>query len=445
MKVFFIQFVILVTISSIVQASRLKQESNCILEDNGDFFNLNGIFPSNNVGVNFTDPKSKDAFFHFNFCGKDRDFFCSQKLPICYSENIVSSDEKSKSYRYNLADKSNKLVRENGKLKISFNHSLSLPPFCKKAQEVQLTLYFYCGKIENEIELIKQDVEDKVCIVDFSWKTIHACVAKDIKTLPKKEKGVFMDPVDNRLIDLRPVLSSSMKTIAIYNEKETYSFYFNPSKEITSKSTVCSNALVCQVKINGSDFTRKLGEKDAYELHHVSNQLHLRINSTSRCGREESRNVTSIFILSCSNDTTPKIEFLSENKRCEYVFDLETNAVCESNKLPFPSISSYEKTPNATNFTEIVTTLEPEQIKSTKQSPTFKIPLNSTIVLNENVENATQKMNLTNNIGDLKPAENKEDNVNKKHSNAFGLVLLILISLVAILLAIVLLIKDHNR
>uniref|UniRef100_A0A3Q2EC35 Insulin-like growth factor 2 receptor n=1 Tax=Cyprinodon variegatus TaxID=28743 RepID=A0A3Q2EC35_CYPVA len=90
----------------------------------------------------------------------------------------------------------------------------------------------------------------------------------------------------------------------------------------------CRGANICQVKLN-DDYRRRIGSSEKAKYYIAGGNLEVEVPSESQCGREKSKNASSLIVFYCNPSAGVGIpEFRRETDNCQYTFAWYTDAVC---------------------------------------------------------------------------------------------------------------------
>ena len=225
---------------------------------------------------------------------------------------------------------------------------------CELGATAQTQITFKCHKT-NGMPKFKEFVK-KDCIYKFEWKTYIACPINGSEDILLPEKNGFLH--DKRLdifINMGPLIGEtynvSERRVNKENKTDIYDYIINLSTpQITTVSSKCSNAAVCQTK-EENGFKRDIGSINSIKYVLKGQDLLIVLESTTgqKCGRNINKNVSTIFRLQCSSlSGVGKPMFEYESDDCDYLFRWDTQQVCpqsfftkeEFDKLAIPVESS---------------------------------------------------------------------------------------------------------
>ncbi|XP_059153969.1 cation-independent mannose-6-phosphate receptor-like [Physella acuta] len=170
----------------------------------------------------------------------------------------------------------------------------------------------------------------ETCNFEIVWKTRLAC-AVDLKKLRVfEENGLVYDVRTGQSFDLKPLLAANN----VYKVAVDQDMYYvklggplRPSDIEAIQTRACQLASVC-LKTSGT--WRSLGSYTSIAYYMEDEHLEVELTSPEACTGRTNLNITTVIKFNCDEDalkTQP--EFLYKTADCAYIFNWDTNVVCQ--------------------------------------------------------------------------------------------------------------------
>ncbi|XP_044144786.1 cation-independent mannose-6-phosphate receptor isoform X2 [Bufo gargarizans] len=236
---------------------------------------------------------------------------CSETASVCQESNgKVQVLGRVHSQEVTLQDKTISVTYSNGDL-------------CEKEQRFSTTINLICKNITGKPVFQKHDAQS--CHYYIQWETRAACavVPKEVTMtngIIHLENGVN--------INLTRIYIKSYTASGDIRTKDKYIYEIQLSGNENSTYPKCNKASICQVKTT-EDFTRAVGSAGNAKYYLDDDDLDVVFTSSSKCGKDKTKNATSSILLRCSpSHGEGQPEFLHETADCQYLFAWHTSAVC---------------------------------------------------------------------------------------------------------------------
>ncbi|XP_066452075.1 cation-independent mannose-6-phosphate receptor [Eleutherodactylus coqui] len=195
--------------------------------------------------------------------------------------------------------------------------------FCNNGrQRFSTTINLICKNVTGKPVLEKLDLQS--CRCSIKWETRAACVVQPKEVMMANG----MIHLENVNINLTSIFIKSYTASGDIRTTDQYFYEVQLSGKEDSINQKCNKASICQVKINGN-FTRAVGSAGNAKYYLDGDDLDVVFTSSSRCGKDPTKNATSSILLRCSpTHGEGQPEFLHETADCQYLFTWHTAAVC---------------------------------------------------------------------------------------------------------------------
>ncbi|XP_062610067.1 cation-independent mannose-6-phosphate receptor-like [Saccostrea cucullata] len=270
-------------------------------------------------GYNVSD--RADHTFTLNVCQPISGTRCQDKTGACQVET------RGQLRSFNAGNANTKLQYDDGILFLNYTGGDK----CHNGQfERNVIISFICsldaGRGHPEFIAETED-----CTYQFVWHTDLACEEQVMCSVEK----------DGYTIDLAPLIKKSGHHLAVSTTRRgsntNGTFYINicrPLNPIYGK--LCPpGASACWDRVGKSPIS--LGKARTHpQLDPVTNKIYLLYDHGSKCPTDATTNITTKIIFNCRQGPSagmPKLEYVNG---CQYIFEWDTNVVCERNKTDVP-------------------------------------------------------------------------------------------------------------
>ncbi|XP_062980546.1 cation-independent mannose-6-phosphate receptor [Elgaria multicarinata webbii] len=213
-------------------------------------------------------------------------------------------------------------VTADGKILVSYSNGHECPQRNKTAATV---IELKCGKTVGMPKFSRIDEEN--CAYYVTWETRAACAIKPQEV--RINNGTIINPATGKNFSLGDIYYKLYNASGdIRTNGDTYIYEIQLSAITDSKHPKCLTASICQVKTSGSYF-RKIASSSNAKYYIQDDDLDVVFSSDSKCGRDQTKTVSSTIFFQCSQQAKEGIpEFLHESSDCQYLFTWYTSAVC---------------------------------------------------------------------------------------------------------------------
>lgn len=196
---------------------------------------------------------------------------------------------------------------------------------CGNGVKAKTVIELSCGSTVGRPTLSKFDRAK--CEFVIVWETRSACAVKQQEV--KMENGTIHVPETGVRLSLGALYFSHHQASGdIRSNGDSYIYHIQLSGITNSSLQSCLGANICQVKLNAS-YRRKIGSSSKAKYYVKGANLDVLVPSESRCGREETKMVSSTIMFHCTPSAGVGIpEFMLETDECQYLFVWHTNAIC---------------------------------------------------------------------------------------------------------------------
>ncbi|KAL0967415.1 hypothetical protein UPYG_G00251950 [Umbra pygmaea] len=211
---------------------------------------------------------------------------------------------------------------------------------CGNTIKAKTVIQLSCGPNIGHPKLLSEN--KATCEFVVGWETRAACVVQQLEVV--MINGTIKVPdtgTDFSLGTLYYRLHQASGDIRPNGDKYIYDIQLSG---ITNSSfPKCVGANICQVKVNG-DYNRKIGSSSTAKYYMKGGNLDVMVSSDSRCGRDNSKTVSSVILFHCNPSAGEGIpEFLLETDGCQYLFVWHTSTVCNITTLDKQSNGTEEE------------------------------------------------------------------------------------------------------
>ncbi|XP_075410409.1 cation-independent mannose-6-phosphate receptor isoform X1 [Tenrec ecaudatus] len=197
---------------------------------------------------------------------------------------------------------------------------------CSENRTASAVIQMTCSKTVGKPELDRFDIDS--CTHYFRWDTRAACAVKPQEV--EMVNGTFTNPSNGQSFSLGNIyfkLFSASGDIRPNGDKYLYEIQLSTLTNPTVPS--CSGAIICQLKPNDQQFSRKVGITDKAKYYIQDGDLDVVFTSPSKCGKDKTKSVSSTIFFHCDPSVEDGVpEFSHETADCQYLFSWYTSAVC---------------------------------------------------------------------------------------------------------------------
>lgn len=289
------------------------------------------IYQLSSLSHNWNTTDAENNMYFMNLClGLNQDVEtkgCPTNAAVCMKQNDTF---KALGLLHSVTHNST----ESGDLVLTYSSGSAnacLPPLDPNVQQQSATtkITLKCGLTLGQPVFVSGP--DHNCVFHFVWETNVVCEGEN-EDLVYEGNGTLVDKRLGYEMDLSTILDRTYKVSGI-SQEENYTYVINIGQGYegtTNKDdSDCSPAAVCQTKPE-KNFYRDIGSVSSRRFREKGSELYLSLISHTRgCGKNEYRNVTTLFLLRCTSyagDGSPV--FMYESGGCDYIFNWDTNAVC---------------------------------------------------------------------------------------------------------------------
>ncbi|MBN3306457.1 MPRI protein, partial [Amia calva] len=201
---------------------------------------------------------------------------------------------------------------------------------CGNGLPAKTIVQLQCGNTMGHPKF--QQIDEANCEFWLHWETRAACavVQQEVEmfdgTIKIPDTGVnfSLGALYNRLY----IASGDIRA-----NGDKYIYNIQLSGITNTSIPLCKGAKICQVKVNG-EHRRIIGSSSNAKYYIKEDSLDILIPSDSKCGRDQSKKVSSTILFHCSPSAGDGIpEFLLETDGCQYLFLWHTKAICNLTDL----------------------------------------------------------------------------------------------------------------
>ncbi|XP_041350855.1 cation-independent mannose-6-phosphate receptor-like [Gigantopelta aegis] len=205
--------------------------------------------------------------------------------------------------------------------------------------QAKTIIKFKCAETVGGPVFIPRSENEADCVFEFEWKTRIAC-AKESQAMPVSEvNGIITDPKSGGTIDLHKFNNANGNHFALESDGKNHFMYVISLDghlkvdQVTSSSSVCIGAAVCQEKRGDANYHRNLGSYKWRKYFIKDDQLEVKYTSTQQCtdknGKTRGKNITSTIIFHCQPEAvTLEPELMFKSRDCSFLFHWDTEFVC---------------------------------------------------------------------------------------------------------------------
>ncbi|XP_053150803.1 cation-independent mannose-6-phosphate receptor [Hemicordylus capensis] len=259
----------------------------------------------------------KDSSYYINLCQRVHEGppGCPERASVCRKPHNGVAQALGLVHTQTLNVTDNKIL-------VSYSNGHECPQRNKKATTV---IELKCGKTVGLPRFSR--IEEENCAYYITWETRAACAVKPQEV--EMKNGTIINPVTKGNFSLGDIYYK------LYNASgdtrtngDIYIYEIQLSTITDSKHPECSGANICQVKTSDTRF-RKIGLSSGAKYYIQDDDLEVVFSSSSPCGRDKTKFVSSTIFFHCSQQAKEGIpSFLHESSDCQYLFTWYTSAVC---------------------------------------------------------------------------------------------------------------------
>ncbi|XP_023555112.1 cation-independent mannose-6-phosphate receptor [Octodon degus] len=208
--------------------------------------------------------------------------------------------------------------------KVIVTYSKGYP--CGENKTASSVIELTCAKTVGRPVFKRFDTDS--CTYYFRWDSRAACAVRPQEV--RMVNGTLTNPMNGKSFSLGDIYfklfnaSGDMRT-----NGDSYLYEIQLSSITSSSNPACFGANICQRKLNGDHFIRKVGTSDRTKYYIQDGDLDIVFASTSKCGKDKTKSVSSTIFFHCDPLVKEGIpEFSHETADCQYLFSWYTSAVC---------------------------------------------------------------------------------------------------------------------
>lgn len=309
------------------------QREECIVTNKESLFDFS--FLSRDVGSwNYTD--KDNSLYWLNLCqavhGSALIAGCPPEAAVCRK----SSDGKVKMLGRLDSQKVSASGESPLKSTLVVEYSEGDPDVCSSSDRrrsdtsPKVVITLVCGPTIGTPQLIPSSNDD--CVFNFLWRSKLACVVGlDLESL-KVQNGVVHDSRTGKDVDLNPILKRT-KNIEIPVDNKKYLINVGRNILLDSDNTQarpCHEASVCLVEPATNKY-RDIGTFSTASFYMEDDRLEVVFKSSEKCAGKSETMVSSTITFTCKEGETESLpQFLYKSSDCAYVFNWDTDIVCEN-------------------------------------------------------------------------------------------------------------------
>ncbi|XP_076873911.1 cation-independent mannose-6-phosphate receptor isoform X2 [Brachyhypopomus gauderio] len=213
--------------------------------------------------------------------------------------------------------------------KIQVNYSMG-EAVCGNSRRAKTVVQLTCGSTVGHPKLLREDMS--ACEFWVEWETRTACAMKREEV--EMVNGTIKVPETGATFSLGALYYSLHKATGdIRANGDRYIYHIQLSGITNSSLAQCEGANICQEKRNAT-YCRRIGLSSKAKYYIKGDSLDVLVPSESKCGRDQSKKVSSVILFHCSPAAGEGIpEFLLESDGCQYLFVWHTSTVCKLNSV----------------------------------------------------------------------------------------------------------------
>ncbi|KAL8185996.1 UNVERIFIED_CONTAM: hypothetical protein K2H54_061273 [Gekko kuhli] len=259
----------------------------------------------------------KDSFYYMNLCQRVHEgpSGCPEQASVCRKSLSGSVQVLGLVHTQMLNVMGDKIL-------VNYSNGHECLPRHKKATTV---IELKCAKTVGMPRLARIDEEN--CTYYITWETRAACAVKPQEV--EIVNGMITNPATGKNFSLGDIYYKLYTASGdIRPNGDTYTYEIQLSSINDTKHPTCLGANICQVKTSGELF-RRIGSSSKTKYYIQDDDLDVVLSSNSKCGRDDTKFVSSTIFFHCSQQAKEGIpEFLHESSDCQYLFTWYTSAVC---------------------------------------------------------------------------------------------------------------------